>query len=240
MFGRNMIAALLSAFVIVSGNLFAQGVTFLIKGKVVDQKKNALQGVLVYAKDGDDIAGKSKTTVNGEFTLTLKPGKNYVMSFERSDIFVSQQDLRLPNGTSYQEITRDFQIKVFAKGDTIQQHQVFSSGQSTPNSSNLFTTLPEMLKKLQHLKVKIIVAAGAQAKNASKGKKEKTPKKSKGSKNKTQSTPVELTLVQSRIQALRNALLSAGLPESRMVFEEGKLNGSIDVAVVVSSISGGF
>jgi len=240
MFGRNMIAALLSAFVIVSGNLFAQGVTFLIKGKVVDQKKNALQGVQVYVKDGDDIAGKSKTTVNGEFTLTLKPGKNYVMSFERSDIFVSQQDFRLPNGTSYQEINQDFQIKVFAKGDTIQQHQVFSSGQSTPNSSNLFTTLPEMLKKLQHLKVKIIVAAGASAKKATKGKKEKTPKKSKGSKNKTQSTPVELTLVQSRIQAIRNALLSAGSPDSRMVFEEGKLNGSLDVAVVITSISGGF
>ena len=240
MFGRNMIAVLLGAIVIVSGNLFAQGVTFLIKGKVVDQKKNPLQGVQVYAKDGDDIVGKSKTTVTGEFAMTLKPGKNYVMTFDRSDILLSQQDFRIPNGNTYQEIIQEFQVRVLAKGDTIQTFSLFANGQSIPGPSTIFTMLPDLLRRMQHLKVKIVVSAGGKSKNTSTNKKEKSAKKSKSGKGASTESSLPLTLLDKRIQEIRSKLIAAGAPESRILFEEGKLSGANDVAVLITSIVGGF
>lgn len=182
MLGRYSLLGLLCALFAVQSAVLAQGVTFLIKGKVVDSKRNVLQGVQVYAKDGDEIVGKSKTTIAGEFTMTLKPGKTYFMSFERSDLFMSQQDFRVPDGKSYQEINQDFQVKVLAKGDTIQQFTLFQEGQSNSKTAELFTMLPEMMRKLLHLKVKIVVSAGNGAKQSTKGKKEKILKKQKARK----------------------------------------------------------
>lgn len=242
MLGRYYLVGLMCALLAFQGDVLrAQGITFLIKGKVIDSKRNVLQGVQVYAKDGDEIVGKSKTTAAGEFTMTLKPGKTYFMSFERSDIFMSQQDFRVPDGKTYQEINQDFQVKVLAKGDTIQQFPLFQAGQSNPGSTTLFSMLPEMMRKLNHLKVKIIVSAGNATKESAKGKKEKTTKKTKGKKGVAQAeAPAPLSLIERRIQEIRSRLLTAGAPESRITFEEGKLKSPIDVAVIVSSIASDF
>ena len=233
MFGRISILFVMGWCMMAMGNVYAQGITFLVKGKVIDQKRNILQGVQVYAKDGDEIVGKSKTTVSGEFTMTLKPGKKYLMSFERSDVFIAQQDFQLPNGNAYKEIMQDFQVKVMAIGDTLQKLTVFASGQSSSNSSALFTSIPEMLNKMQHLKIKILVAGGT---SGSKGKKESSAK----GKGKKGSTSVALTLYEKRIQDIRTKLIAAGAPESRISFQEGKLKSPTDVIVVISSIAGGF
>ena len=241
MLGMYSIMGVICALFAVQSIVLAQGVTFLIKGKVVDSKRNVLKGVQVYAKDGDEIVGKSKTTAAGEFTLTLKPGKTYFMSFERNDIFMSQQDFRVPDGKTYQEINQDFQVKVLAKGDTIQQFPVFQAGQSNAGQTVLFSMLPEMMRKLLHLKVKIVVSAGIATKVSAKGKKEKSPKKTKGKKGSAQAeTLAPLSLIEKRIQEIRSRLLAAGAPESRLTFEQGKLKSPIDVALIVSSIANDF
>jgi hypothetical protein len=240
MLGRYSLLGVLCALFAVQSAVLAQGVTFLIKGKVVDSKRNVLQGVQVYAKDGDEIVGKSKTTIAGEFTMTLKPGKTYFMSFERSDLFMSQQDFRVPDGKSYQEINQDFQVKVLAKGDTIQQFTLFQEGQSNSKTAELFTMLPEMMRKLLHLKVKIVVSAGNGAKQSTKGKKEKNTQKAKGKKGVQANASAPLTLIEKRIQDIRSKLIAAGAPESRIIFEEGKLKSSKDVALIVASIASDF
>lgn len=241
MLGRTFIAQLLALIVYTSLSVHGQGVTFLIKGKVVDTKKQVLQGVQVYAKDGDEIVGKSKTTNTGDFTMTLKPGRTYSMSFERSDVYVANQDFRLPNGTSYQEISQEFTIRVLSKGDTIQQFQVFSPGQSSASNSPMFSMLSTMMKKMQHLKVKIIVSEGSAVKDSGKTKKAKaTKKQTKGKKGSSQAESTPPTLLELRIQELRTQLLNAGAPESRIVFEKGKLSASMDVALIINEISGGF
>ena len=240
MLGRYSLLGVLCALFAVQSAVLAQGVTFLIKGKVVDSKRNVLQGVQVYAKDGDEIVGKSKTTIAGEFTMTLKPGKTYFMSFERSDLFISQQDFRVPDGKSYQEINQDFQVKVLAKGDTIQQFTLFQEGQSNSKTAELFTMLPEMMRKLLHLKVKIVVSAGNGAKQSTKGKKEKNIQKAKGKKGAQANASAPLTLIEKRIQDIRSKLIAAGAPESRIIFEEGKLKSPKYVALIVASIASDF
>jgi hypothetical protein len=211
----------------------AQGVTFLIKGKVVDGQKKALQGVQVIAKDGDEVSGKSKTTASGEFTMTLKPGRYYSMSFERNDLFMSKQDFKVPDGTSYQEISQEFQLRTFAKGDTIQQFPLFPAGQSNAMPSPLFSMIPEMLKKMPHLKIKVLVSEGKTT-----GKKTKAEKKTKSKKG-ASSTPTQ-TLYDLRVEEIRSKLAIAGAPESRFTFEKANLKSPIDVAVIITTLASDF
>ncbi|MFM6956712.1 MAG: carboxypeptidase-like regulatory domain-containing protein [Ignavibacteria bacterium] len=225
-------AMMLICTFILSERITAQGVTFLIKGKVVDEEKKALQGVQVIAKDGDEISGKSKTTASGEFTLTLKPGRYYSMSFERNDLFMARQDFRVPDGTSYQEISQDFQLRTFAKGDTIQQFPLFPAGQANAMPSPLFTMIPEMLKKMPHLKIKVLVSEGKGS-----GKKTKAEKKTKGKKG--SSTPVQ-TLYDLRVEEIRSKLLIVGAPESRFTFEKASLKTPFDVSVIITTLASDF
>ena len=217
----------------VTVQLSAQGVTFLIKGKVVDGQKKALQGVQVVAKDGDEVSGKSKTTVHGEFTMTLKPGRYYSMSFDRNDLFMAKQDFRVPDGTSYQEISQEFQLRTFAKGDTIQQFPLFPAGQSNAMPSPLFTMIPEMLKKMPHLKIKVLVSEGK--KTAKKTKAEKKTKSKKGA-----STIPAQTLYDLRVEEIRSKLVIAGAPESRITFEKANLKTPIDVSVIITTLASDF
>lgn len=225
---------LCSMFMVV--NMNAQGVTFLIKGKVVDGQRKPLQGVQVIAKDGDETAGKSKTTASGEFTMTLKPGRYYGMTFERNDLFMSKQDFRVPDGTTYQEISQEFQVRVFAKGDTIQQYPLFPAGQANAMPSPLFTMIPEMLKKMPHLKVKVLVSEGSPI-----AKKGKATKKAKGKKGKTTNIEeVATSLFDRRVEEIRSKLAIAGAPQSRFTFEKANFKAPIDVAVIISTIGSDF
>jgi hypothetical protein len=212
-------AMLLIGTFFLTEHMYAQGVTFLIKGKVVDGQKRALQGVQVIAKDGDEISGKSKTTINGEFTFTLKPGRNYSMSFERNDLYMAKQDFKVPDGTSYQEISQEFQLRTYAKGDTIQQFTLFPAGQSNAMSSPFFSMIPEMLKKMPHLKIKVLVSEG----------------KSTGASN-----PVSQTLYDLRVEELRSKLSIAGAPESRITFEKAVLKAPFDISVIITTLASDF
>ena len=195
-----------------------------------------MQGVQVIAKDGDETAGKSKTTVNGEFTMTLKPGRYYGMSFERNDLFMSKQDFRVPDGTTYQELSQEFQVRVFAKGDTIQQYPLFPAGQANAMPSPLFTMIPEMLKKMPHLKVKVLVSEASIVE-----KKAKTQKKTKGKKGKASKVEeVTVSLFDRRVEEIRSKLTIAGAPESRFTFEKANFKAPIDVAVIISTIGSDF
>jgi hypothetical protein len=226
-------AMLLIGTFFLTEHMYAQGVTFLIKGKVVDGQKRALQGVQVIAKDGDEISGKSKTTINGEFTFTLKPGRNYSMSFERNDLYMAKQDFKVPDGTSYQEISQEFQLRTYAKGDTIQQFTLFPAGQSNAMSSPFFSMIPEMLKKMPHLKIKVLVSEGK-----STGKKAKSEKKTKGKKG--ASNPVSQTLYDLRVEELRSKLSIAGAPESRITFEKAVLKAPFDISVIITTLASDF
>lgn len=228
--------SLIVSLIFMAVDMNAQGVTFLIKGKVVDGQRKPLQGVQVIAKDGDETAGKSKTTVNGEFTMTLKPGRYYGMSFERNDLFMSKQDFRVPDGTTYQELSQEFQVRVFAKGDTIQQYPLFPAGQANAMPSPLFTMIPEMLKKMPHLKVKVLVSEASIVE-----KKAKTQKKTKGKKGKASKVEeVTSSLFDRRVEEIRSKLTIAGAPESRFTFEKANFKAPIDVAVIISTIGSDF
>ena len=81
---RNILFLWVLGFGIVLVNsLNAQNVTMLLKGKVIDEAGNALQGVNIQFKDGESSAGKTKSQNNGEFSFVLKPGKTYAAFFDR-------------------------------------------------------------------------------------------------------------------------------------------------------------
>lgn len=77
-----------------------------IKRKVIDEAGNALQGVQIQFKDGENSAGRTKSQNNGEFSFVLKPGKTYSAMFDRSDILQSDINMTVPQFTSYQELQK--------------------------------------------------------------------------------------------------------------------------------------
>lgn len=104
---RNILFLWVLGFSIVLVNsLSAQNVTILLKGKVIDEAGNALQGVQIQFKDGENSAGRTKSQNNGEFSFVLKPGKTYSAMFDRSDILQSDINMTVPQFTSYQELQK--------------------------------------------------------------------------------------------------------------------------------------
>ena len=114
---RNILFLWVLGFSIVLVNsLTAQNVTILLKGKVIDEAGNALQGVQIQFKDGENSAGRTKSQNNGEFSFVLKPGKTYSAMFDRSDILQSDINMTVPLFTSYQELQKTFTVRVIKKG----------------------------------------------------------------------------------------------------------------------------
>jgi hypothetical protein len=99
--------------------------------------------------------------------------------------------------------------------------------------SPLFTMIPEMLKKMPHLKIKVLVSEGKTT-----GKKTKAEKKTKSKKG-ASSTPTQ-TLYDLRVEEIRSKLAIAGAPESRFIFEKANLNAPIDVAVIITTLASDF
>ena len=90
-----------------------------------------------------------------------------------------------------------------------------------------------MLKKMPHLKIKVLVSEGK--KTAKKTKAEKKTKSKKGAS----SIPAQ-TLYDLRVEEIRSKLVIAGAPESRITFEKANLKTPIDVSVIITTLASDF
>ena len=211
-------------------SLNAQNVTILLKGKVIDEAGNALQGVNIQFKDGENSAGKTKSQNTGDFTFVLKPGKTYSTLFDRSDILQSDLDFTTPSVTSYQELQKTFTVRVIKKGENLGEYRVFANDKADLIESPFFEKITQMLKKMRSLNISITVS------NITKAKKAKPSKK----KGKNVQPETQLSFGQLRIKALLNKLISIGTSESRIQLIEGTVKAPNDIQVTVKDIDSTF
>lgn len=211
-------------------SLNAQNVTILLKGKIVDEAGNALQGVTIQFKDGESSAGKTKSQNSGDFTFVLKPGKTYSTLFDRSDILQSDMNFTTPSVTSYQELQKTFTVRVIKKGENLGEYHVFANDKADLIDSPFFEKITQMLKKMRSLNISITVS------NITKAKKAKPSKK----KGKNVQPETQLSFGQLRIKALLDKLISIGTSESRIQLIEGTVKAPNDIQVTVKDIDSTF
>lgn len=211
-------------------SLNAQNVTILLKGKIVDEAGNALQGVTIQFKDGESSAGKTKSQNSGDFTFVLKPGKSYSTLFDRSDILQSDMNFTTPSVTSYQELQKTFTVRVIKKGENLGEYHVFANDKADLIESPFFEKITQMLKKMRSLNISITVS------NITKAKKAKPSKK----KGKNVQPETQLSFGQLRIKALLDKLISIGTSESRIQLIEGTVKAPNDIQVTVKDIDSTF
>ena len=228
---RNILFLWVLGFSIVLVNsLTAQNVTILLKGKVIDEAGNALQGVQIQFKDGENSAGRTKSQNNGEFSFVLKPGKTYSAMFDRSDILQSDINMTVPQFTSYQELQKTFTVRVIKKGENLGEYHVFANDKADLIQSTFYEKITQMLKKMRSLNISITVS------NITKAKKAKPSKK----KGKNIQSEMQLSFGQQRIKALIDKLISIGTSESRIQLIEGNVKAPNDIQVTVKDIDSSF
>lgn len=227
---KAILTVLTMALLTVSTQLQAQGVTNLLKGKVVDEKGIALKGVQVYVKSGDDIVAKSKTTSNGDFTAVLKPGATYIVSFDRYDLFASNQDFSIPASSSYKELEQSFTVRTYTKGMSLGLFQVFPAGKTTLNNTAIFETVQQMMKKMPNMTIAITVSAEGL----------KAPKKPKPSKKKGAVVETPITPIQQRIDAIHAKFELLSIGTSRYTILEGTVKKPSDISITITDNESGF
>ncbi len=228
---RNILFLWVLGFSIVLVNsLTAQNVTILLKGKVIDEAGNALQGVQIQFKDGENSAGRTKSQNNGEFSFVLKPGKTYSAMFDRSDILQSDINMTVPQFTSYQELQKTFTVRVIKKGENLGEYHVFANDKADLIQSTFYEKITQMLKKMRSLNISITVS------NITKAKKAKPSKK----KGKNIQSEMQLSFGQQRIKVLIDKLISIGTSESRIQLIEGNVKAPNDIQVTVKDIDSSF
>ncbi|GDX66800.1 hypothetical protein LBMAG36_18670 [Chlorobiota bacterium] len=228
---RNILFLWVLGFSIVLVNsLSAQNVTILLKGKVIDEAGNALQGVQIQFKDGENSAGRTKSQNNGEFSFVLKPGKTYSAMFDRSDILQSDINMTVPQFTSYQELQKTFTVRVIKKGENLGEYHVFANDKADLIQSIFYEKISQILKKMRSLNISITVS------NITKAKKAKPSKK----KGKNIQSETQLSFGQQRIKVLIDKLISIGTSESRIQLIEGNVKAPNDIQVTVKDIDSSF
>lgn len=233
---RSSLIALLALLLIWQANntAIAQNATALVQGKVIDQAGQPVANVQVKAREGDITAGKSKTQSAGEFTIVLKPGKTYSMSFERYDIMPIAQELQIPASTSHQDINKSFTVKLFRNGDILHTEQVFKTGTAIIENRKHIEEIADLLKKVRGLGINAAVSGAVPEVKGKKAKKAKPAPKKKG-KSAEPEQPV-LTLAQQRIQALADALIALGISASRFTVVESAVSAPADTQFSVREI----
>jgi hypothetical protein len=216
--------------IVLVNSLNAQNVTILLKGKVIDEAGNALQGVNIQFKDGEMSAGKTKSQNTGEFTSVLKPGKTYSAIFDRSDILQSDINFTTPSVTSYQELQKTFTVRVIKTGENLGEYHVFANDKADLIESPFFEKITQMLKRMRSLNISITVS------NITKAKKAKPSKK----KGKNVQPETQLSFGQLRIKALLDKLISIGTSQSRIQLIEGTVKAPNDIQVTVKDIDSTF
>jgi hypothetical protein len=216
--------------IVLVNSLNAQNVTILLKGKVIDEAGNALQGVNIQFKDGEMSAGKTKSQNTGEFTSVLKPGKTFSAIFDRSDILQSDINFTTPSVTSYQELQKTFTVRVIKTGENLGEYHVFANDKADLIESPFFEKITQMLKRMRSLNISITVS------NITKAKKAKPSKK----KGKNVQPETQLSFGQLRIKALLDKLISIGTSQSRIQLIEGTVKAPNDIQVTVKDIDSTF
>lgn len=109
--------------------------TVVVEGVVTNAKTKAVVGAYVMVEDlntGELIAVNKSNSVSGKYLIVLPAGKTYSVSANKEGFFFHSERFDVPSSASYQEITKDIELKPIEKGAKVVLNNIFfETGKAT-------------------------------------------------------------------------------------------------------------
>lgn len=154
---RNFI---LLAFILLSpGIILAQRTSTLVQGKVIDDGGKPVSAELFFTPEsGRTIRCKSNSS-DGSYQQIIEPGKNYLIIVKK--YIPVERRIALSTPSSYQEITKDIQVKTIETGMELDRLSAFKSNDTLVDTemAKAFDYMKKLLDNNLHMDVVITVSS---------------------------------------------------------------------------------
>lgn len=135
--------------------------------------REPIQTTIYFVDDAGDII-KAQSEINGQYSIVLPSGKDYVVVTEGYIPLNTENILSIPKKKEYQEITMNMELNTISKGDVICTANAFSSNSNVINDEGLLQLLKikQFLTSNSNVKLNIYISAEDTYFAGKKGKKE--------------------------------------------------------------------
>jgi len=148
-----MFLALLALFFISMTNISpAQigGVNALVKGSVMSASGGIADGVSITAYQGTEQIRSTKSTPEGKFTMVLKPGTQYRITFASTKYYFHEEQLSVPASDKYEEVPVQVSLKELDLGKPFSFSNLVFEPKSSSISQNVMADLENIANAMKH------------------------------------------------------------------------------------------
>lgn len=122
--------------------------------------REPIQTTVYFVDDAGDII-KAQSEINGQYSIVLPSGKDYVVVTEGYIALNTENILSIPKKKEYQEITMNMELNTISKGDVICTANAFTSNSNVINDEGLLQLLKlkQFLISNSNVKLNIYISA---------------------------------------------------------------------------------
>lgn len=122
--------------------------------------REPIQTTIYFVDDAGDII-KAQSEINGQYSIVLPSGKDYVVVTEGYIALNTENTLSIPKKKEYQEITMNMELNTISKGDVICTANAFTSNSNVINDEGLLQLLKlkQFLISNSNVKLNIYISA---------------------------------------------------------------------------------
>lgn len=172
----------------------------LISGKVLDNDTKRPIGATITYKDintGQEVGIAQSDPTTGDYKIVLPYGKFYSFSAVSKNYIAQSENIDLRNISDYQEITRNLYLSKLKVGEAIILNNVFfeqAKADLLPSSNDELNRIVKIMKDNPSMKIELT-----------------------GHTDNRGDANLLMQLSQQRVDAVKDYLVSKGIPESRIV-----------------------
>lgn len=123
--------------------------------------REPIQTKLYFVDDAGDII-KTQSEINGQYSVVLPSGRDYILVTEGYIIVDTESILHIPKKTEYQEIKVNLELNSIAKGDVICSSNAFNSNSNVINPDGLLQLLKVKQFLISNSNVKFTIYISAE------------------------------------------------------------------------------
>jgi hypothetical protein len=126
------------------------GVNALVKGSVTTTSGGIPDGVSITAYQGTEQIRTTKSTPEGKFTIVLKPGNQYRVTFASAKYYYHEEQLSIPASDKYQEVPMQVSLKELETGRPFTFSNLIFEPKSSNISQNVLGDLESIASAMKH------------------------------------------------------------------------------------------
>lgn len=139
-----MFSALIALFFLSAGESSraqVNGVTALVKGTAMCASGGTASDVTITVYKGSESIRTTKVTPEGKFTIVLKPGTQYRVTFASTNYYFHEEQLNISASDKYQEVPMSVTLKQLQLGSPYPFNDLIFEPKSTNISPNVMADL---------------------------------------------------------------------------------------------------